>query len=59
MEEKTLLRMRKLVAKRNQNIATKEELAELEEIESTLVSNAVCRDLSEQYTIDELYTLFD
>lgn len=59
MEEKTLLRMRCLRNKREKGTITDEEREELTELEAKLTKSPVCRDLSEEYLVSEMSTLFD
>ena len=59
MEEKTLLRMRHLRDKREKGTLTDAEKEELNELEAGLTKSLVCRDLSEEYTISEMRSVFD
>jgi len=59
MKERTLYRLRELRTKKERNTITAKEAIELKNIETTLTSNGVVRDLSEQYTVDEMITMFD
>lgn len=59
MEEKTLLRVRFLRDKRKNGVISADEKKELDDLEAGLIKSPVCRDLSEEYTVFEMSTLFN